>query len=162
MRVPPQDVLLELLARAKLSAADVEERAARARDDGYWRRLVPSLGLHDDAVVADETPPRDGDVAAIADAFRSDGVLRVDCVLPADAVARMNAGVDAVRREGWPGVFAFASNSALRQTPSRQARMMTPAAVPSTGPTLKRSIFGSNRWDSSMYSGRYSPSSRWL
>src|SRR5437764_494119 len=121
MRMPPQDVLLELLDRAKLSAAAVEERAVRSSDAGYWRRLVPSLRLLDDTAVVDTAPPRDEDIAAIADAFRNDGLLRIDRVLPADAVARMNAAVDAVRREGWPGVFAFVYDEFWR--PFRAASM---------------------------------------
>ena len=62
----------------------------------------------------------------------------------------------------WAGVLARASCSALRHTISRQPRMITPAAVSSTGPMSMSSNVGSKRAASSANTGPYRLSSRRL
>jgi hypothetical protein len=106
MRVPPDEVLLGLLEAGKLSAAEVEERLARARDPAYWRALAPDL-----SVLGDHTDSRgDGSDAAVERAIaeaRETGVFVLRGAVPADSVRRLDRAVAAARGAGWPAAFAF-------------------------------------------------------
>ena len=47
MRVPPSDVLQQLLDDARLSEGEIEERLRQAFDTAYWRGLAQDLHVVD-------------------------------------------------------------------------------------------------------------------
>jgi phytanoyl-CoA dioxygenase PhyH len=106
MRVPPIDLLTEMLETARLPHADVEARWAQAQDPEYWRALVP--GAH--VLGPPPIPPPGADGTATGDAvasLRRDGFFHLRGALDSRLVLHLNAIIDALAAARWPPAFAF-------------------------------------------------------
>lgn len=104
MNERPPEVFRDLLERARLPEREAAERVERALDEQYWRGLVGGSGPPSPLTCSADAHA----VAAAVAAFKRDGVYQVAGAITHDALARVNAIVDAVAAAGWPPVFAFA------------------------------------------------------
>jgi len=89
-----------LLDHARLTDADAALRIANARDESYWRALVPGRA-------AGAPAPSAVDVRASCAQLRDEGYFETPPILGDDALARLNEIVTAVVAAGWPPVFAW-------------------------------------------------------
>jgi hypothetical protein len=100
---------LEMLKQTRLSAGQVASRLQLARSLDYWEQLNPALSVGQlRGVGVRETraidPRRRNELAA---RLAADGYFQADDLLPAVTLGRMCRAVEALRRAGWPSVFAF-------------------------------------------------------
>ena len=100
-RTRAEHVAAALLEHARLSDADAARRIANARDDAYWRALVP------DRPGGVAKMPSAVDVRAACQHLRDEGYFQTPPILREEALARCNHVVDAVVAAGWPPVFAW-------------------------------------------------------
>lgn len=104
-----KDVARQMFESAQLSGAELESALARARDPDYWRHRDPSLGLGTrDCRSLDETRPLDADeIAKLTAKLTAHGYFYAEPMLPVSLMQGMRAGVERLRLEHWPPVFAF-------------------------------------------------------
>jgi phytanoyl-CoA dioxygenase PhyH len=105
---PPQGAERQLLRQLGLRKEEVRSRLAQASDAAYWKALYPSFSLCDDASAAPEVPPFDATTLDKAkDDLTSRGYFLVEGAIGGSIVGPMLGCVEAVRKAGWPPVFAY-------------------------------------------------------
>ena len=99
--------LNELLARARLSDKELKSRGELAVNPAYWRELCPKVPV-DSSQALIETQPVDRQLAEkCANQLSSRGYFKTDPLISESTIRSMRECVDAVRKAGWPPVFAF-------------------------------------------------------
>ena len=103
--------VFDLLEGSRMSSADAERRAERARDVARWRELAPALTIGGAApTVATSSgvlPLADAELRAAGAQLREDGYFQTPPLVGGAALASLNAAVDAIVADGWPPVFAW-------------------------------------------------------
>src|SRR5687768_13557634 len=107
VRPPPAAVFRQLLDETRLSEASVRSCLDRAIDKQYWRGLAPGLHVGDPDATVEPAPASDGDRERSRRSLREEGLFELRHAISADALRRLNAGIDAVVEAGWPAVFVF-------------------------------------------------------
>ena len=99
--------LNELLARARLSDEELRSHHELAVDPSYWRELCPRVSI-DSSQALIETQPVDRQlVENCANQLGSRGYFKTDPLISESTIESMRECVEAVRKAGWPPVFAF-------------------------------------------------------
>jgi ectoine hydroxylase-related dioxygenase (phytanoyl-CoA dioxygenase family) len=105
----PDDILLQLLERARLSEAEVASRLEKAQDPGYWQELNPklSVGVEPPAEHTETSPLDSRQRSELLKRFDQEGYFQARPLLSKSIVEAMREGVEVLRKEQWPPVFAF-------------------------------------------------------
>jgi hypothetical protein len=100
---------LALASNFELTASERAERLARAVDADYWRALTPAIQIT--AGGSFESEPISSSVQEdIERHFTRERYFATPPLVGPSVLSRMNATIDAVRRAGWPAVFAMVSD----------------------------------------------------
>ena len=101
------DIRNDLLARARLSDKEAKSRYALAVRPSYWRELCPHVPLDSSRALVEPRTRYRQKVEYYANQLNRFGYFKTEPLIPKQAVASMRQCVEAVRRAGWPPVFAF-------------------------------------------------------
>ena len=105
---PPPGLEKQLLRRLALPKEEVRTRLAVASDPTYWKTLYPSFSVCDDASVAPEVSPFDTPTLDKAhNDLTSRSYFLVEGAIAGSIIGPMLGCVEAVRKAGWPPVFAY-------------------------------------------------------
>lgn len=94
-----------LLRAAKLPANELNMRLSQVRRPSYWSEINPRLSIETTEIGFAE--PSASLIEKLSAKFRQEGYLQIDDAVPLDLVGRMREGIETLRTEGWPLVFAF-------------------------------------------------------
>jgi hypothetical protein len=118
----PREVALRLLEHARLGERDVDEFLERAVSVDYWRNLNPQLNVDGDLKEKDfeNGSTDDEQVQRLVKKYDSEGYFQWNALLEAEKIKQMREGVEVLRHEGWPPIFAFVYDEfcAVWSTPS--------------------------------------------
>lgn len=94
---------------AELSPAEVDALLGRALNSAYWCGIAPGESIDTDghSLDSDTSHARGLELDSIVERFDEHGYFSMAGVIGAREVLAMASIVDAVRRSGWPAVFAF-------------------------------------------------------
>ena len=115
------DALRRVLEGTRLDRTALDKRVAEALDPGYWRRLCPSLSMGAAAPRGPERTSLDDEARReLVRQLREEGYARSAPVFPAPLTRRMCRSIAAIKKDGWPPVFALVFDEfwEIRQTPS--------------------------------------------
>lgn len=109
----PRDILRDMLAEVRLTAAEVDERFARATDPEHWANLCPTLRIENAALIETE-----GDLACreLSTQVDRNGWFKSEPFFAHTTITRLRVAVEVLIREGWPPVFAFLFDDVWRLT----------------------------------------------
>jgi hypothetical protein len=97
----------DLLQKARLRPEEIERRLAQAVDIGYWDRLNPFLTTHRKAPEESPWAAERPTLPEMAAHLREHGYFPAQPAFSRALMEKMVAGVEVLRREGWPPVFSF-------------------------------------------------------
>jgi hypothetical protein len=108
-RAVPDDILLQLLERARLSEAEVTSRLQNAQDPAYWQRLNPklSVGVEPSAEGTEASPLDSRHGTELLKRFDREGYFQAQPLLSKSVLEDIREGIEVLRKEQWPPVFAF-------------------------------------------------------
>jgi hypothetical protein len=100
--------LNELLSRARLSDKELRSRNELAINPAYWRQLCPKVPIDSSSEAVAETRQVDRLVVEnCANQLSSRGYFKTDPLISELTIRSMRECVEAVRKAGWPPLFAF-------------------------------------------------------
>lgn len=105
--MPKRSVRNELLAQVRLSDKELGSRYELAVSPGYWRELCPHVSLDSAQALHDAPAVNRQLVEDCVNQLRKRGYFKTGPLIPASTLASMRECVEAVRKAGWPPVFAF-------------------------------------------------------
>lgn len=105
---PPGGAEKQLLRTLALRKEEVRTRLALASDRTYWKTLCPSFSICDDASAMPEVPSFDAPTLnKVENDLTSRGYFLVEGAMAGSIIGPMLGCVEAVRKAGWPPVFAY-------------------------------------------------------
>jgi hypothetical protein len=105
--MPKRSIRDELLARVRLSDKELGSRYELAANPVYWRKLCPHVPLDSAQVLPDAPAVNHQLVESCINQLRTHGYFKTGPIIPESTLASMRGCVEAVRKAGWPPVFAF-------------------------------------------------------
>jgi hypothetical protein len=117
-RAVPDDILLQLLERARLSEAEVASRLQNAQDPGYWQKLNPKLSVGEgQSTEGTEAFPFDSrHKSELLKRFDQEGYFQASPLLSKLVIEDMRGAIEVLRKEQWPPVFALVYDQLWRVT----------------------------------------------
>ncbi len=102
-------VLQQLLQQARLGEDEVRVRLQNALAPTYWKTLNPSLSIEGggERAVMQETPLDDQRQRELLEGLTDEGYFQTGAIVPPPTIARMREGVERLKKQHWPPVFAF-------------------------------------------------------
>jgi ectoine hydroxylase-related dioxygenase (phytanoyl-CoA dioxygenase family) len=108
-RAVPDETLLQLLERARFSEAEVASRLQNAQDPEYWQKRNPNLsvGLEPSAEGIETASLDSRHRSELLKRFDQEGYFQTQPLLSKSVVEVMREGIEVLRKEQWPPVFAL-------------------------------------------------------
>jgi len=105
--MPKRSIRNELLAQVRLSDKELGSRYELAVSEGYWRELCPHVPLDSAQALPDVPAVNHQLVEDCVNQLRTRGYFKTGPLIPESTLTSMRGCVEAVRKAGWPPVFAF-------------------------------------------------------
>jgi hypothetical protein len=114
----PDEILLKLLERARFSDAELVSRLQQAQDPAYWQQLNAklSVGLQASAEGIEILPLDARHRNEVLKRFNEEGYFQTGPVLSKSVMEDVRQGIEVLRKEQWPAVFALVYDQLWRVT----------------------------------------------